>query len=39
VLGRHREEIPVMGGHVYRLLSLGSRFDPIEITFDPEGLV
>jgi len=39
VLEGHCEEISVMSGHVYRLFSLGCRFGPIEITFDPEGLV
>ena len=33
------KEISVMGCDVQRLLSLGSRFDPIEITFNAKGFV
>lgn len=39
MFGGHCKEISFVSCDIHRLLSLGSRLDPIEITFDAEGFV
>ena len=39
MLGGHGKDISLVGCDVHRLLGLGSRLDPIEITFDAERFV